>query len=181
MLLANFGHEFIKMFTTMHWAVVTLLAIGVIFCLIEAAIPGFGVFGILGIGSVIASIIVHAIISGSVVQVFIFIILTLFVVFIIFAIFIRSAKHGLLAKSALVENKSSIPRDYKEKAVNKLKPLIGQEGVTLTECRPVGKILIGANSYEAQSVGNLIQKGELIKVVAIEDARIMIDQISIKN
>ena len=93
-------------------------------------------------------------------------------------LFIRSAKYGLLAKTALVENKSSIPKDYKEKAENELKPLIGQEGLTLTECRPVGKIRIGQNTYEAQSRNSIIQKGEVIMVVAIEDARIIIDKIT---
>lgn len=181
MQLANFGQEFINLFTTMHWAVITLLLVGVVFCLIEALVPGFGVFGILGMVSVVASIITHAIISGSAIQVFIYITITFFILFAIFAIFIRSAKHGLLAKSALVENKSSIPSDYKEKAENKLKPLIGQEGVALTECKPVGKIRIGETAYEAQAVGNFIQKAQKIRVVAIEDARIIIDQILNEN
>ena len=49
--------------------------------------------------------------------------------------------------------------DYKEKAENKLKPLIGKEGVALTECRPVGKILIDGVSLrdlDKKSYRNLI-------------------------
>lgn len=177
MLLADFGTEFVSLFTQMHWVVVLLLGLGLILCIVEAAVPGFGVFGILGILCSVASIIVHAVLSGSAIQVLILFLLILLVIGLLFLLFIRSAKYGLLAKSAIVENKPSIPNDYREKTENELKPLIGQEGLTLTECKPVGKIRIGQNTYEAQSKGSIIQKGEVIKVIAIEDARIMIDKI----
>ena len=178
MILNSFWGEFVNLFTQMHWVVVLLLCLGIAFCIVEAIVPGFGFFGITGILCEIGGIVVHAVISGSVAQVFFLVLLIVLVVGLLFLIFIRSAKYGLLAKSALVENKPSIPNDYKEKAEKELAKLIGQEGLTLTECKPVGKIRIGQNSYEAQSRGMLIQKGEVIKVVAIEDARIMIDKIT---
>lgn len=178
MVLASFFGEFVNLFTQMHWVVVLLIALGFVFCLIEAAVPGFGVFGILGLTAEVAGVITHAFISGSAAQVFWLLLIVSLATFILFLLFIRSAKYGLLAKSALVENKSSIPADYKEKAENELKPLLGMEGLTLTECHPVGKIRIGQNTYEAQSKTTIIQKGEVIKVVAIEDARIMIDKIT---
>lgn len=178
MLLNSFWSEFVNLFTQMHWVVILLLCLGVVFCVIEAIIPGFGIFGVLGILCEVAGIVVHAVISGSVLQVFFLILIVLLVVGLLFLLFIHSAKYGLLAKSAIVENKSAIPSDYKEKTDKELSKLIGQEGLALTECRPVGKIRIGQNTYEAQAKGLLIQKGEVIKVVAIEDARIMIDKIT---
>ena len=178
MLLDSFWGEFVNLFAQMHWVVVVLLALGVVLCIVEAVVPGFGIFGISGILCEVLGIVVHAIISGSALQVLFLIIIILLVIGLIFLLFIRSAKYGLLAKSALVENKPSIPIDYKEKTEKELSKLIGQEGLALTECRPVGKIRIGQNSYEAQSKSAIIQKGEVIKVVAIEDARIMIDKIT---
>lgn len=178
MLLNSFWSEFINLFTQMHWPVVVLLCVGVVLCIIEAAVPGFGIFGILGILCEVAGIVVHAVISGSVAQVFFLVLLVMLVVGLLFLIFIHSAKHGLLAKSALVENKPAIPKDYKEKAEKELLPLIGQEGLAITECKPVGQIRIGKETYEAQAKGLLIKKGEVIRVVAIEDARIMIDKIT---
>ena len=177
MVLAGFWSEFINLFTQMHWAVILLLTLGLVLCIIEAAIPGFGIFGILGILCEVSAIIVHAVLSKSIAQVFFLMLITLIVVGVLFLLFIHSAKSGLLAKSAIVENKSSIPNDFKQKAEEELKPLIGKEGLALTECRPVGKIRIGQNTYEAQSKSTIIQKGEVVKVVAIEDARIMIDKI----
>ncbi len=177
MILASFWTEFVSLFTNMHWVVILLLSFGVVLCIVEAAVPGFGVFGLLGIACEVAGIIVHAVVSGSVLQVFILLILLVLVTCLLFLLFIRSAKHGLLAKSALVENRPSIPKDYKEKTEKELKTLIGQEGLTLTSCRPVGKIRIGENTYEAQAKSSIINKGCVIKVIAIEDARIIIDRI----
>lgn len=178
MLLSGFWSELGGLFVDMHWVVILLLSLGVIFCIIEAVIPGFGFFGVMGILCEIAGVVVHAVFSGSVIQVFFLILIIVLITLIIFLIFVNSAKRGLLAKTAIVENNTSIPKDYREKAEKELKKLIGKEGLTLTECRPVGKIRIGQDSYEAQSVDKVIPKGEVIKVVAIEDARIMIDRIT---
>lgn len=176
MLLANFWTEFCNLFTEMSWIVILLLCLGVILCIIEAVIPGFGFFGIAGILCEIGGIVVHAVVSGSAIQVFCLILIIVLITLLLFLIFVNSAKHGMLAKSAIVETKTSLPKDYREKAENQLKTLIGKEGITLTECRPVGKIKIGQDTYEAQSIGSVIGKGEVIHIKAIEDARIMIDK-----
>ena len=176
MLLANFWTEFCNLFTEMSWIVILLLCLGVILCIIEAVIPGFGFFGIAGILCEIGGIVVHAVVSGSAIQVFCLILIIVLITLLLFLIFVNSAKHGMLAKSAIVETKTSLPKDYREKAENQLKTLIGKEGITLTECRPVGKIKIGQDTYEAQSIGSVIGKGEVIRITAIEDARIMIDK-----
>lgn len=177
MLLADFWTELGGLFTNMSWIVILLLCLGVIFCIVEAVIPGFGFFGIAGILCEIAGVVVHAIFSGSALQVFFLVLIIFLITVIMFLIFVNSAKHGLLSKSAIVEANTALPKDYREKAENKLKALIGKEGLTLTECKPVGKIRIGQNTYEAQSVGSVIGKGEVICITAIEDARIMIDRI----
>ena len=178
MLLANLGTEFVNLFTQMHWIVILLLCIGVVCCIIEAIIPGFGFFGVMGILCEIAAIVVHAIFSGSALQVFLLAALVILVVVLLFLLIIHSAKHGFLAKSAIVENRTALPSDFRKKAEEELKHLIGKEGLAITECRPVGKIRIEQETYEAQSVGKVVPKGDVVKVVAIEDARIMIDKLS---
>lgn len=178
MLLANLWTELANLFTQMHWIVIVLLSLGLVLCIVEAFVPGFGFFGITGILCEVAGVIVHAVFSGSILQVFFLVLLIALIVCVVFLIFIRSAKYGLLSKSAIVENKTALPKDYREKAEEELKKLVGKEGLTLTECKPVGKIRINQESYEAQSVGVVIPKGAVIKVVAIEDARIMIDKLS---
>lgn len=177
MILASFWSELTSLFTQMHWIVILLLSVGVIFCIVESLMPGFGVFGILGVICEIVGIILHAIFSGSVLQVLLLVLAVAIVIALMFLLFVRSAKHGILAKSALVENKPSIPTDFVEKANKELKELVGKEGLTLTECHPIGKIRIGQEQYEARAM-SYVAKGEVIKVVKIEDARIVIDKIS---
>ena len=178
MLLDGFWTEIGGLFTQMHWAVIMLLCLGVVLCIIEAVVTGFGIFGIAGIVCEIAGVITHAVISGSAAQVFFLLLIIVLVMILITLLFVRSAKYGLLARSAIVENKTAIPTDYREKAEKELSNLVGKEGLTLTECRPVGKIRIGEQTYEAQSRTSIIEKGEVIKVVAIEDARLVIDKIT---
>lgn len=178
MLLADLGAEFVNLFAQMHWIVILLLSLGVVFCIIEAIIPGFGFFGIMGILCEVAAIVVHSIFSGSAIQAVFLSLIVILVVVLVFLLIIRSAKHGLLAKTAIVENKTALPNDFRQKAEDELKSLIGKEGLAVTECRPVGKIRIDQETYEAQSVGKVIPKGDVVKVVAIEDARIMIDKLS---
>lgn len=178
MILDGFWSEISGLFTDMHWAVILLLCLGVVLCIVEAVVAGFGVFGIAGIVCEIAGIIAHAVVSGSAAQVFFLLLIIVLVMILITLLFVRSAKYGLLAKSALVENKTAIPKDYKEKVDKELSELVGKEGLTLTECRPVGKIRIGENTYEAQSRSSIIEKGEVIVVVAVEDARLVVDKLT---
>lgn len=177
MLLFNIWTEIGKLFTDMHWVVILLLSLGIILCIIEAVIAGFGVFGIAGILCEVAGVVTHAVLSGSAVQVLFLLAVLILITVLLFLLFVRSAKYGLLSKSAIVENKTAIPVDYKEKTDKELKNLIGKEGLTLTECKPVGKIRLGQDTYEAQSRSTVIQKGEVIHVVAIEDSRIIVDRI----
>lgn len=170
--------DFTSIFTQMNWIVILLLSLGFLLCLIEAIVPGFGFFGITGIICEIAGVVVHAVISESFLQALLLVAVVVLITGLVFLIFLRSAKHGLLAKSAIVENKSTLPNDYKEKVDQELSKLIGLEGLALTDCRPVGKVRIGTSNYEAQAVGDMIMKDSVIKVVAIEDAYIMIDKIT---
>ena len=56
MLLNNFATEFVSLFTGMHWVVALLLCAGIALCIIEAVVPGFGIFGIFGILSAIGGV-----------------------------------------------------------------------------------------------------------------------------
>lgn len=176
-MLLDFGTELSNLFIQMHWIVILLICAGIVLCIVESVLPGFGVFGILGLICEVVAIVVHAIISGSALQIFFLILLLVIVTLIIFILFARSARKGWISKSPIVENDTAIPTDYREKTEKELSQLIGKNGIALTDCRPVGKIRVGKNTYEAQSIAStMIQKGDGVKIVAIEDARIIIDR-----
>ena len=159
--------EFTKIFTEMYWVVIVLLVLGIVFCIIEGIVPGFGIFGILGIVCEVAGIIVHAVLSGSPWQVFFLVLIMTFATVLLFLIFVFSAKHGVLGSTPLVENKPAVPYDY---GVDKhFVKLIGKRGVVVDECRPVGKIKIEGRIMDALSTGNIIEKNSVVRVVKIKD------------
>ena len=179
-ILADIGNEFVNIFIgEFAWVTITLMAIGIVLCLVEAIIPGFGFFGITGIICEVAAVIVHATLcKGTPLQILILILLITLVTLLIFLLFVRSAKHGLLGKTPIVENDTSIPLNYGEKDIQSLRSLIGKEGITLTDCKPIGKMRIGENVYEVSSKSSLIVKGDVVKVVDIEGTTIYISKIT---
>lgn len=179
-ILATFWSEFASIFVgEFAWLTITLMVVGMVFCVIEAIVPGFGIFGILGIMCEVAAVVVHATLcSGTPMQILILILLIVLVTLLIFLLFVRSARYGLLGKTPLVENKTAIPTNYGEKETEKLKSLIGKEGITTTECKPLGKMRIGEDIYEVCSKNSLILKGDVVKVVDVEDSIIYVSKIT---
>ncbi len=54
--------------------------------------------------------------------------------------------------------------------------LEGLTGITLTELRPTGTVKLNDKEYSAISTGNLINKGEEIKVINVDGTRVKVDQ-----
>lgn len=170
--------EFVEIFTGAYsWLTITLMCVGLVMCLIEAIVPGFGFFGIFGILCEVGAVVTNAVVSQKPIQVLILILLLALLTMLIFLLFVRSARYGILGKTPIVENKTTIPQDYGKKAEEDLRALIGKEGITLTECRPVGKVRIGTDIYEVSAKSNLIAKGDVVKVVDTNGSAIYVDKI----
>lgn len=56
--------------------------------------------------------------------------------------------------------------------------LVGQEGVTLNDLRPVGTIKINNKDYSAVSDGQWLEKGSKVKVVQVDGTKILVEKIS---
>lgn len=171
--------NFVEIFTgPMSWLTITLMVVGMILCLIEAIVPGFGIFGILGILCEVGAVVTNAIVSGDPIQVLILFLLVTLVTLLIFLLFVRSAKFGVLGKTPFVENRTAIAVDYGKEQEEKLKQLLGKEGITTTECHPTGKIRINQDFYEVRSKGSMIQKGEVVKVIDVDDSVLIVEKIT---
>ena len=172
-----FWQEISKLATEISWVVLLLLVVGFILCFIEAITPTYGVLGIFGIICEVAGIILHAVLSGSILQVFVMVMIVLLVLSLLILLFIRSAKYGFLGKSALVENKTALPVDYDEKDVNINYSLIGQIGEVVIECRPVGKMKFGNEVYDVLSRGEFLLVGEKAEVVDVVGDNIYVEKV----
>lgn len=140
--------------------------VGIIFLVIEIFIPGFGVFGILGICFTAFSIIFKICIGTSVEEVLWSILIAFIIIAILLTIFIFSAKKGLISKSSIINTGTALPTFYSS---SDLEFLIGQIGETISDLKPIGKIKIEEDIYEAISLDGYLKKGEKIKVISIEN------------
>lgn len=137
---------------------ITLVIVGVLLICLELAMPGFGIFGILGTIATLAGYILGII---YVPHFWVVILITI----VIFAILIKYWKFPkkLVLKD---ESKNLEKRD--------LSHLVGQKGVVSSILKPVGKCLINNEFFECYSMNGVIEKDQEIIVKEIKDNKIMV-------
>lgn len=165
--------EFAQIFTEMNWLPAVLLSIGIIFTIVEVFVPGFGFFGVVGIGSMIAGIAVRIAQGLNLVQALTLVLLVVgfYIVAGMFLVF--SAQHGILSQTGLFETNSTLRRDY-DKTAKELKKLIGKSGRALSKLNLGGKAKIKGKIYDVVSATSLIPAGSHVKVIAIKDNQIIV-------
>lgn len=168
LILSNFS-------SALNIVATIIYVMGLIFIAVEAFIPGFGFFGISGISLVVISTITK-ICLGESIQNILWTLLIAFVVIIALLVWmIISAKKGLISKSPLVSQGTSIPTFYND---DNLKIFIGVKGETVTTCKPIGKIRLDNEIYEAQSLDGFLDIGTKIEVFCVENNVLKIKKIN---
>ncbi len=168
-----FWDEFVSLFTEMNLVPAILLILGLIFCIIEMFVPGFGVFGITGGICLLGGVVAKMLYGGTVTQLFILLFLIAIVLLIIFGIVVWSAKRGLLSRSPLILKETALPENY-DQVDAKLEKLIGQEGITITVFRPQGTLQIGDKFYDAISIDEYLERGTRVKVVELQGSTLYV-------
>ena len=165
--------EFAQIFTEMNWIPALLLILGVVLMLIEVFVPGFGFFGISGIVSLVAGIIVRICQGLNLTQslALILIVFGFFTIATFFMVF--SAQHGILGRTGLFETRATISKDYNV-ASRQLRKLVGRSGKAVTNLSLAGKAKIHGKIYDVVSITSYIEEGSNIKVVEIKDNTIMV-------
>lgn len=170
-------NEFILLFTDMGVLSLILIICGIILLSIEICVPGFGIFGILGIGALFGAIVSRAVEGANITQVCIMIIICLVIVLLAFALVSYSMRKGLLAKTGLVENGQVVDSNY----VSPKEKLVGKIGKTTCACRPAGSVLIDDTIYDCVSVNEYIVANKQVQVLQIKDEIILIKEIEEKK
>jgi len=167
------GNEFVTLFTDMNTLSAVLLIVGLILCIVEICVPGFGVFGIAGATSIVAGVIALLAYGASATQFFIMLFISLVVLGILFIIAVHSAKKGLLSKTPLVTSSAAVSEDYGSPEKNFGK-LLGKEGILMCDCKPVGRAKIDDEEYEVTSKHEFLLKGTHVKVIEVEGQKIVV-------
>ena len=149
-----------------------LLLVGVGLLVFEMYIPGFGVPGMLGIGSlVLGFVLLHPPLEQGLL---LFVILAA-ILCVALTICLITASKGRLEKSRLALNDVAIAPDAAEN--NDLNYFIGREGVTHTALRPAGIGEFDGVKLNVVSDGEFIAKDRPIRVQSVEGNRIVVRDI----
>ena len=143
------------------WLVVVVYLGGLALIIAETFMPGV-VMGLVGLAAIAVSVVFgfkhHWGIGG--VQV------VVALVVVPLAFYVASRRLGL--KESL-EGSVSFAQDYSA--------WTGKEGVSLTELRPAGMILVEDRKVDVVTAGELVEKGRRVRVVKVEGNRIVVKAI----
>ena len=146
--------------------IAVLLLLGVLLLVVEIAlIPGFGVTGILGICSLVASVTYAFIVLGVLAGWAAFgIVVALVVLLVMWAVYGKSLK-----KLALNKNIDSTLKNPIASAL-----AVGEEGVTVTRLALVGEAEFNGSQLEVVSADGLIDAGTEVFVSRITESAIFV-------
>lgn len=157
------------MITALILAVVGLAAI-----LLEFFIPAFGLVGAVGIGSIVAGIVLAFRMSATVGS--IFLVSSLIIIPVLMMIFFRFFPKTFIGKKLILhrifekeEGFNSSFTDYSD--------LRGKTGSAITDLRPSGTIMLENKKYSAVTSGEYIEKTKKITVIKTEGSKITVSEV----
>jgi len=171
----NIFQEIGILLSTMSSVTIVCLIVGLVLIIVEIFQPGFGIFGILGALLCVVAILIH-ISAGNgnpLAQIFLLVFLICFFVTIAFLVMLSSAKKGWISRSPLIEKGRAVDVGISE-GTKDYSFLINMIGIASTDLRPIGRAILGEETYDVIADGFFITKNEGIKVVAVEGVKITV-------
>lgn len=161
--------EFINLMANVSAISIILFLVGIGLIVVEMFEPGFGVFGIVGIISLIVCIFITA---QTVAQGFILTAIIFVAVLICLGIFLSTVSKGKLPKKLILHESETLDQGYA--GSEDMNHLLGKSGVVSTICRPAGIADFDGARLDVVSRGEFIEKGTAVEVIEIEGVRIVI-------
>ena len=138
--------------------IIIIAMLGLLLLFVEILMPGFGLFGILGLIALLGSLVAAFKIYGFVV----FLGMLAVAVAVFFAMIVFAKKSGLYNKVVLRDRQEA--KGYDEAP---LQGLLGKVGITQTELKPFGVAEIDGKLVDVCSTGDFIDRGIKVQVVQI--------------
>lgn len=155
------------------WLSIFLFLLGIVLLLVEAFIPGFGIFGLGGLLFVSASIVL----SAATAELGLKMLLVSFLITGAFGylLFRYLYRKGALRKFILLE---AATREQGFSSSADLRFLLGKKGTAVTPLRPSGIVLIEGSRYDVVSEGSYLPKGIDVEVIKVEGRRVVVSPLS---
>lgn len=171
---------------TVGWIELTLFVIALGLLALEVfALPGFGLFGIVGLGLLITSLVL-ALMPGSgqfnqaqLVDSLLVVLLGLAASVVVSMILLHYLPRvGVLSRSGLISttvlDQGVSPVEVDAHGFEAASRLVGAEGVVVTALRPAGKAEIAGQIHDVVAEGDFLSVGERVQVTAVEGYRIVV-------
>lgn len=152
---------------TAGWVELSLALIGILLLIIEAFVPGFGIFGAGGVLAMGASIFL-AVPSPELAWRYLMFTAVAFLL-VLFGLIRAISKRGL-GKALTLDDTA---RGW-QSGRTELAALLGQEGRSLTVLRPAGSAEFGDQKFDVVTEGEFVAAGSRVKVIRVEGTRIVV-------
>ncbi|MDC7225729.1 MAG: NfeD family protein [Spirochaetales bacterium] len=152
---------------------ITLLLTGIAAILLEFFVPAFGLIGIIGGASVVASIIKAFKFSTAAGAVFLT--ASLIIVPALMLIFFRIFPKTFIGRKLILHRRMDSREGFESTAVDYTE-LAGKDGTAHTDLRPSGTIIVNNLKYSAVTGGEYIEKGKKVEILKTEGSRIIVTE-----
>ncbi len=177
----TFFVQFGLLFSNMRWFVIVCFIVGLVALFVEIFEPGFGVFGITGVVLLVFSVIFRAIFheeeDNVLLQVFQLILFIFILVGGAFGLFLIGNKKNWWKRTSLYQFNTAVNVHYSD-ATADYSRLVGKDGVTITDLRPVGKAEIDGHTYDVVADRTFIERGKTVTVVSTEGIKIVVKSVN---
>jgi membrane-bound ClpP family serine protease len=151
--------------------IVTLFVVGAVLLAAEVLVPG-GILGIVAAAALLAGVVLAFIGHGSTggwIAIGAALGLTAFTLWFEFVVLPKTALGRRLFLNAEVKGASQPPLAERD-------AVVGQGGVADTTLAPSGYVVVAGKRYEAYSRSGLIAKGEALRVVELDNFRLIVQK-----
>ena len=154
-------------------AIIALAIIGIAAMIIELFVPAGGIIGLVGLGSIIASIVrtfqTQGNMAGSLFMIGAFIAIPS-----IFILYFKYFPRTFMGRRLILSKNQSPETGYSSHTEHQYHELKGAYGTTETALRPAGSVIINGERYSAVTDGEFIEQGVSIRVSYTEGNRIVV-------
>ncbi len=167
--------SFARLFTQMNGWTIALFAVGLVLCVVEMCIPGFGACGISGVTLIVAGIVLRMVCGGDLLMLLYMVLIALVLFVLMFWVFSRLITKSRLSQTALFHTENAVPFGTTE-GTKDFSHLLGAEGVTQTVLHPVGRVTFGSEVVDAVARDGYISANTCVVVLFVEGQRIVVTE-----
>ena len=151
---------------------IAIFLVGILCLIVEMLMPTVGLLAGVGVAAMLYGVVMalggdsHAlvILGASLVH-----------AVIVFALIVQKLPSSRLWNKVVLHDRSTSKRGFVSAETKA--DLVGKEGTVLTELRPAGSVLIDGAPVDVVSEGTFIKKGERVKVISTNGARVVVRKI----